>query len=331
MANKAKFFVACFEDSEGRTCDVDFYSFMKKIEEQLEENKEYVYKNINGKIIRTFSYSKPDVTTEMRMSIPFGKLKKSINYTEDATGKKLTPENSIFYNINSLYYDKNENICLFTTSQYGPTIQAVQEYLQKYIPEDSGLKIVFHSILNRITLTDIHASQQVTSITIALKLNTEVEQLYRDNLNIDNDFFKCFLGVAHESKKAINGNSFVITIGMGRTKKESLTIDVVCDLINRLGINSDYINEVTVNYKNNTTERIEIGKLKSSLDLSVTFPTDVRELSTEYLLKYAGEYVNKNRNKIIQQRDNFFNNLVSADEFNLVKAIEVDLEKLTKE
>ena len=237
----------------------------------------------------------------------------------------------MFYNINSLYYSKNENICLVTTGQDGPTVQMIQAYLQKFIPEGVGYKIVFHSILNRIALNDIHKSQQVTGLTISLKLNSEVEQLYRSNLNDDSGIFRALLGIAKVTKDEINGNLFSITIGIGRTKKESLTIEAVCDLIKRLEINNDYIHEVVVNYKNNRTEKIEIGKLKSSLDLQVSFPTDVKELSSDYLLEHANEYIEANRNKIIRQRDQILNNTFSANELALAKSIEVDLERLSKE
>ena len=321
MSNKAKFYVACFEDESGSVYDVDFYSFMQKIEDQLGGNINYVRKKINESEIRVFSYSKPEIVSLKKMSIPFAKAKKSASYVAVETGKNLTRQAMNFYNINSLFYDKEEKICLFTTSHDGPSIRLVQDYLQRFIPERTGLKIKFHSIVNRISVSEIHESKQVKSITLSLALNSEIEHLYRESTDEGNGLLNSLIKFLSFSRDSLNGNTVSMTISMGKERKSTLTIEAICDLINRLGINSDYIKEITVNYMNNVSEKLEKGKLKSNMDLGVNFPFSVDELSPDYLTKNADEYISKNHHKITRQRDEYFTDLKSIDDFELTKEL----------
>lgn len=140
---KVKFCTIGLYDKEDNLLSIKFDTFFNRLESLMLEEVSTVVKSVEDDEIRIMKYYRKDDCSKDEFVIPIGKLKDGATYTLDDDKKKLIEVNQDLYNINLMYYNKNENLLLITVDKNGPTIKKISEYLQSFLSSDD-VKIKIH-------------------------------------------------------------------------------------------------------------------------------------------------------------------------------------------
>ena len=289
MSKKIEFYTISVHNSNGVTnYPVDI--FLKSINERmLDEEKECkVVREIGDKLIRVFPYLYS--LDGRRIVIPLGKLKdknKPYGVTPDNQLEKIDRE---LYDINSLAYDVDYNIMVFTTNKEGPQIQSVEKYFNTFIPDNIGLSIKIEPLFYNAGIEKVRNAKMVKSVTFVLNLGQPLNRFYLEKIK-DYDttipILQAFSNMAEAVKNDINGKTLSLTLGLGRSGNKEVTLDLdsMLYLLENININADFVTEIRVNYKDDSDEKIDLARLKQSqLMLSYFCACKDSQVSPEILL-----------------------------------------------
>ncbi len=97
------------------------------------------------------------------------------------------------------------------------------------------------------------------------------------------------------------------------------------DLLQSINLDSKCIHEITVNYRNNSSEKIDIAKLKnSSAILKISFPIASTQLGSEYILNNMDEILRNEREEYYTQVQTHFQDIVDVGEEYEIEEIWVE-------
>lgn len=211
--------------------DYKIMDFFKSIEQTMfkENAKVVVNRKIADKWVRLFSYYYS--LDEKRIVIPFGKSKdKNKPYW-------LTVENNLeeipeeLYDINSLGYDSEYNIMLYTTNREGPSVRDVQTYLNTYLPQNCGLEVVIEPVKYNTGIERIRNAELVRGITLNLDLGQTLNNFYLQEMK-NNEPHSLIDSIKHLADVARDGSDskvLSITLGLGKNGKKMIRLTwIVC-------------------------------------------------------------------------------------------------------
>lgn len=244
---------------------IDFFEAISNVMFEQNEHKN-IDRKISDKWIRLFSYYYS--INRNRMVIPFGKSKdKNKPYW-------LTTENNLeeipekLYDINSLGYDNEYNVMLYTTNREGPSVNDVQSYLNSFIPADTGLQIVIEPIKYNTGIEKIRKAELVRHITLNLDLGQTLNNFYLNEIQ-DNEqapLIKSIKKLADTARD--NGDSKVLSLslGLGKNSKraDTLNLESMLSLLDQINIGGDFVKEIEVKYKDGQDEKLDVARIKES-------------------------------------------------------------------
>ena len=321
MAKKVNFYSISLWNDRGIT-NYPVSIFFETIEAQLlGANQGYEttkVRRIDDKFIRIFPYY--FTRNRHQIVIPFGKLKKNNPYwvnNED----RLEEIPIELYDINSLGYDLDYNVMMFTTNREGPSIQDVEEYLNTFIPRNAGLKVKIEPIVHNTGLEKVRNAYLVKSVTFSLDLGPTLNNFYNNEIQINQprNLTAAFRTIAEAARDDGDSKTLSLTLGLGRRGKkgDTLNLESMLHLLDCINLDSDCVSEITVNYKNGADEKIDVARLKeSNMLLSYTCHCQESQVSPEDLLRNVNDAVAEKVVTITRHNRDYFANIIVYDREN---------------
>lgn len=288
---KVKFCTIGLYDKEDNLLSIKFDTFFNRLESLMLEEVSTVVKSVEDDEIRIMKYYRKDDCSKDEFVIPIGKLKDGATYTLDDDKKKLIEVNQDLYNINLMYYNKNENLLLITVDKNGPTIKKISEYLQSFLSSDD-VKIKIQRIYKNVDLEKAKKSNYISNVEITLDLSTAQEELYTVNSDQEESILSYISKIAKCTKDDTNSNKLVLSFGLGKYRKTTMTLNAVVNLLDKLDMNNEMIKEVSVRYRDNATENLQTAKLKAS---NFELTSDLVSDGAEYILQNSDDILSKYR------------------------------------
>jgi hypothetical protein len=266
MAKKVEFYFISLNNDLGIT-DYSVHEFFDGIEQRMivSEEEKTLVREINGKRIRLFPFSY--TTTHRQLVIPFGKLKNRNPYWENEE-HQLEEVPMQLYDVNSLGYDDEYNVMILTTNKQGPSAKDIEEYLNTFLPQVTGLSVKIEPIMYNTGIEAIRRAEIVRKIILDLDLWQPLNNFYVNEINRNQPrtVLSALRGIAEIAKDEGESKTLSLTLGMGNDKGKdaSLNLENLLYLLERLNVNEDFVREIRVYYKNGKDEKIDKARLKQS-------------------------------------------------------------------
>ena len=316
MANYANAYTIAFEGDD-IVYNNKIMTFLKEIEKLMNSpQKRKVVRTINGKTLRVHAYEWSTLNDDY-VVIPFGKLKDTNKpYGMDETTQKLIELPNDMFDVNCFAYHSRYRIAIITTNKQGPTEYDIECYLNSYIPQNEGYRIHLKPIKRNIGIEKIRNATCARSLTINLNLGRPLNDFFFEQVNEDGSIKNFLLGLLNHSKDSLQSKTFSFTIGLGHDKNATLDIASLLELLDSINIESNCVKEILVNYKDNTSKRIDTAKLKeNNVIYKVHFDLNATRLSAEYIKNNLEEVLTNERNKYYTQINDYFCNSIELEEY----------------
>lgn len=317
MSRRINFYTISIQNQNGIT-DYPVNVFFESVKESIlnEERNAQVVRRIGEKWIRIFPYYFS--MNERQMVIPFGKLKDKNKpyWINDENRLEEIPTN--LFDINSLAFDVDYNVMAFTSNREGPNIQNVQEYLNSFIPNYTGLAIVIEPIMYNTGIEKVRNASLVRSVTFSLDLGRPLNNFYIGQIadNEERTLIDSFRNLAMSAKDNGESRSLSLTLGLGRTgkKDDTLNLESMLSLLGHINIDDEFVTEIKVNYKDGTDDKIEVAKLKeSNVALFYLCKCEETQVSPENLLGNINSAVADKVLIITRHVDEYFRTVINYD------------------
>lgn len=322
MSKNVNFYTICLKSTEGIT-NYSISNFLKSIDNDIQSEGMNLVRYVNNKYVRVFPFYYVDRGNQF--VIPFGKLKsKNPYWVNSSNDLEEVPEK--LFDINSLAYDPDYDVMLFTTNKEGPTIKDIQEYLNTFIPPHIGLKMSIEPIMYNTGIEKVRNAELVKGVTLTLDLGYSLNNFYIEQIahNQEHGLIKAFKNIAETVKDEGDGKVLTMSLGLGRCGKKSdtLNLESIVYLLEQINISQDFVREIVVSYKNGTEDKIDTAKLKNTnLILSYNCICDEYQVSPISLLNNVNNAVADKISMILRHiRENFANRVeYNGEKIKIVK------------
>ena len=155
----------------------------------------------------------------------------------------------------------------FTTLRNGPSIKNIEDYLNSCISSNNGITIRIEPIKYNTGIENVRKAELVRSVTFNLDLGQSLNAFYNDEIesNRSKTLVDSFKNFANTVKAVGDSRRLDITIGLGNTKRDdTLNKDSIMYLLDQINIQSGFVKEISINYKNGASEKMDFAKLKDS-------------------------------------------------------------------
>ena len=117
-------------------------------------------------------------------------------------------------------------------------------------------------------------------------------------------------------KENLDSKAFSLIVGVGDSKRDSsLQLDNVIELLEEINLDTNFIKEIYVHYKNDKKEKTDLSSLKeSSILIKHDFSIDTKLVSPEYLRDNCNEMLDKQRRNFFHNKKEYFDTCVTIDE-----------------
>ena len=278
MSKKLEFYTITVYEN-GEKTDYSIMKLLGDIESKIFDKKNKTEKTriIDGSRIRIFSYYR--IMGNSQVVIPFGKEKIGNRPYAADDQDNLELVRGDLYDVNSLGYDNNYNVMAFTTLRNGPSIKNVEDYLNSCISSNNGIAIRIEPIKYNTGIENVRKAELVRSVTFNLDLGQSLNAFYSDEIesNRSKTLVDSFKNFANTVKTVGDSRRLDITIGLGNTKRDdTLNKDSILYLLDQINIQSGFVKEISINYKNGASERMDFAKLKDS-DFMLSYTCNSKE------------------------------------------------------
>ncbi len=278
MSKKVEFYTITVYEN-GEKTDYSIMKLLGDIESKIFDKKNKTEKTriIDGSRIRIFSYYR--IMGNSQVVIPFGKEKIGNRPYAADDQDNLELVRGDLYDVNSLGYDNNYNVMAFTTLRNGPSIKNVEDYLNSCISSNNGIAIRIEPIKYNTGIENVRKAELVRSVTFNLDLGQSLNAFYSDEIesNRSKTLVDSFKNFANTVKTVGDSRRLDITIGLGNTKRDdTLNKDSILYLLDQINIQSGFVKEISINYKNGASERMDFAKLKDS-DFMLSYTCNSKE------------------------------------------------------
>lgn len=305
MSNSVKLYTIAFEKNGKPIKNKSVLEFLKKLNKYL-EGKERV-KDIANKII-TCSKFYEDNSNDKKIIISFGKLKDglSFKFNQDLSFEEIDVE---IFNVNSIGYDENEKILAYTVNGIGPSIRDIEGYFNSFLKNQNEI-IKIKPLKQNKGLEQVRNAKYIRCVEFILNLECEIPDIITPGI-LEN-LFK----LAKNMKENLDSKAFSLIVGVGDSKRDSsLQLDNVIELLEEINLDTNFIKEIYVHYKNDKKEKTDLSSLKeSSILIKHDFSIDTKLVSPEYLRDNWNEMLEKQRRNFFHNKKEYFDTCVTIDE-----------------
>lgn len=264
MSKRITYYTMALYTKENEVTSFNVCDFLIKLEDKITSGQINRSQTVGDKQVKVFNYIHNDINGDKRFIIPFGTLKNSVTYIEDNNGE-ITELTADLYNITLLLFDATEGICVLTSDIGAPSNKSIQIWLNNILNLDDYILLV-NPILYSQSYENVKKANQVKAVRVTLDLSNDEELLYNDNIQDDGGAFIGIKNAVNLCKNKANAKSFSFEIKLEQYAKRNATMNIDCvfDIISKFNIQSDIVKEIEVEYKNNTSEKYELAKLKEN-------------------------------------------------------------------
>ena len=266
MSRKVEFYTITIYQNGVKT-DYSIMNLFRNIKINLleSENNTDRTRKFDGRKIRLFSYYVSHNNNQI--VLPFGRDKGTNKPYGVDKKDRLEEIPRDLYDVNSLGYDSEYNIMLYTTNQNGPTIKNVEQYLNSCIGSAAGVNLKIEPIEYNTGIEKVRNAELVKSIIFSLDLGQSLNAYYNSQID-DNtrapllESFRKFAEAAHSE-----GDSRLLSLKMslGHTRRDAtLNKDSILYLLEQINIDSGFVKEIRVDYKHGTEEKLDFATLKDT-------------------------------------------------------------------
>ncbi|MGC4018930.1 MAG: hypothetical protein QM793_06705 [Muricomes sp.] len=296
--------------------------FLESIDNKMDDMN--TVRAVGEKWIRVFPYYFSN--DRRQFVIPFGKLKDKNKPYWFNNENHLEEIPASLYDINSLGFDTQHNIMMFSTNREGPSVRDVEEYLNTFIPNHMGLSIKIDPLMYNTGIEKVRNAELVKSVTLNLDLGRSLNDFYLNQIDYNaphplTTAFRAFTEVAKD-----NGESKMLslTLGLGRNgkKEDTLNLESLLYLFEHINIGAEFVKEIKVKYKDGQDDKMDVAKLKeSNMLLSYSCRCEKTQVSPEDLLNNINNAVGDKVLIITRHNREYFANIqqYNGDEFNIVE------------
>lgn len=296
MSRRADFYSISFCDCDGIIAYSinDFFNCLSEVVFPVEETGAQIVRRIGEKFIRIFPFYYSH--NRRQFVVPFGKLKDKNKPYWINEENRLEEIPASLYDINSLGFDVDYDVMIFTTNREGPSVQNVEEHLNTFIPQHTGLSIKIEPIMYNTGIEKIRNARLVKSITLNLDLGQPLNEFYLNEININQDrpINRAFRAIAESARNEGNSKVLSLTFGLGKhgKKEDTLDLDSMLYLLEHINIGAEFVKEIKVNYKNGSSDKMDVAKLKDT-NMLLFYPCkcDETQVSPENLLNNINDAV----------------------------------------
>jgi len=321
MSKKVNFYMIAFYRGNHIT-DLSVYDFLMNINDRVFGGERgQIVRYIGDKWLRLFRHQL--TYDQHKVVIPFGKLKDK-NKPYWLNGENVLEEiPAELYDINSLGYDRDYNVALFTTNREGPSISMVKEYLNTYVPNYTGLELKIEPIMYNAGIEKVRNASLVTGVTLNLDLGQTLNEFYINEMEEnDRGLVTAFRQIAEAAKNDAEGKTLSLSVGIGQGKKhDTLNLDSMLFLLEHINIGGEFVKEIIVKYKEGEEDKIDKAQLKeSNMLLAYTCQCEGSQVSPEALVLNIYNAVADNIITITRHRGDYFAGILhyTEDMFEVV-------------
>lgn len=314
MSKKVEFYTVSVKQNNVVT-DYAVSDFFENLNPFFEKSKKVnIDRKIGEKYIRLFSYYYS--LNHHQMVIPFGKFKDKNKPYWLINNEHLEEVPADLYDINSLAYDIDYNVMLFTTNKEGPSVRNVEEYLNTFIPTNTGLSLEINPIVYNAGIEKVRTAELVREITLDLDLGRALNNFYKQEIreNTERGLIDAFRKFAVSAKDDADGRTLSLKLGLGKYAKKYDTLNIcsMLQLLEYINIGEDFVREITVHYKDGKDEKIDKARLKdSNMLLSFLCKSRESQISPKRLLENINDAIAEKVIIITRHNDEYFANRIS--------------------
>lgn len=266
MSKKVEFYTITIYQNGVKT-DYSIMNLFKNIKINLleSENNTDRTREFDGRKIRLFSYY--ESLNNNQIVLPFGRDKGGNKPYGVDKKDRLEEIPRDLYDVNALGYDSEYNIMLYTTNHNGPTIKNVEQYLNSCISSNMGTILKIEPIEYNTGIEKVRSAELVKSITFNLDLGQSFNAYYNRQIE-DNSratLLKSFKKFAETAQDEGDSRLLSLKMSLGNTRRDAtLNKDNILYLLEQINIDSGFVKEIRVDYKNGTNEKMDFATLKDT-------------------------------------------------------------------
>lgn len=266
MSRKVEFYTITIYQNGVKT-DYSIMNLFRNIKINLLESEHNTdrTREFDGRKIRLFSYY--ESLNYNQIVLPFGRDKGTNKPYGVDKKDRLEEIPRDLYDVNSLGYDSEYNIMLYTTNQSGLTIKNVEQYLNSCISSNIGVNLRIEPIEYNTGIEKVRNAELVKSITFSLDLGQSLNAYY--NRQIDDSgrapLLEAFRNFTETAQSEGDSRLLSLKMSLGHTRRDAtLNKDSILYLLEQINIDSGFVKEIRVDYKNGTNEKLDFATLKDT-------------------------------------------------------------------
>lgn len=248
-------------------------------------------------------------------------------YIGELDRDRIIPIDEIVVETTTFIYDRMTNCIALESNREGTTDKDFIKYIESFLPEN--YKIELSKVYDQITLDDVLNSTKIRSLEIKLKLNSDEENILRDNYNeIRNPILDFFTGVVNASQETgtnLNANFAYWKFDLGR-EKGTFNLESFRIVAEALDLNSDKIEAVKVKFAENRNglKEYDLKNIGKQYSFKILENSELANPGPEYILDTLQQVFDQNHrmnlivnNNIEREEHNFnFLNLNLTPRYN---------------
>lgn len=260
MSKKVRFYMFGLMNNEMKKSDINMADFFNIIDEQREAGRIKARQNINNKTIKLFKLKRAEINGNDSFLVPFGTLKQGITYTEAEGDSSDVGESTMnIYDITFLYVNSKEKVCFLTADRSAPSYKDIIAFINGIL-KTRILQFFLKPVSMIKGLPELKKANVIRSITLRFNLSCfeSMEMSQAKKVGV----FSALNELVHQTLDELEGKKFSITIKTTRSQREKLNKEQLLILLEAMDIESDAIDEISIDYKKSSGEKTETIRLK---------------------------------------------------------------------
>lgn len=240
---------------------VKFIDFIDDINQNIWKNQ---VRKIEDEIVAIFPMYFNERYKDKRI-IPFGKFR--LDY-KPFTGQIESPQykeiKEQVLEMVTLVYDARYETIAMDFNIYGAKKKLIEQYFTSFLPQlDNDIwEVRMQEIIATFDQEELKDSNQIRDIEIALNFSKSQERYVKDGITVRNRYLTTCFENLKEMSDYSSANIVRLEIGAIENKKSSINKEVLMFILSALNLESDFIENVKIRYRNNK-QKIDTVDLKN--------------------------------------------------------------------
>ncbi len=261
---KVRFFIIAAKDSENNIVkDFDMYSFLLSFGKMIEDNVEYIRKEIDGRALRCLPPK--NVSKDLKQLVmSFGRRKVEDLYHENPDKIDMSMIDEKIYDMNTIFYSGTHRIAFITLDNNGPTYKAIAKYLSSFCEYN----ICIAPVIESLDLVAMRNAKKVRGFGFELILNESLMSLINQEYqNAQNRTLLQSL-IPDVARRRDELNCFTVSVEFGMNasdRKSQLNLPTIMTILEELDISQEFVKDLYIRCAKNENKPIETISIKKKI------------------------------------------------------------------